>query len=66
MADEPDAFAGVDGEIDAGKRADGAEMLFDAVQLDDMSGVASSHYARCTRRGPSTAARPIAITSYWP
>ena len=31
----PDAFAGADGEVDAVKRADGAEMLFDAVQLDD-------------------------------
>ena len=33
VADEADALAGADGEIDAVKRADGAEMLFDAVQL---------------------------------
>jgi hypothetical protein len=32
VADETDAFAGADGEVDAGKRADGAEALFDAVQ----------------------------------
>ena len=36
VADEPDAFAGVDREIDAVERADGAEMLFDAVQPDDV------------------------------
>src|ERR1700674_5278084 len=36
MADEPDAFAGVDGEVDAVQCADGAEMLFDAVQPDDV------------------------------
>ena len=35
VADEPQAFAGGDGEIDAGKRADGAETLFDAVQPYD-------------------------------
>ena len=33
VADEAEAFAGGDGEVDAGKRADGAETLFDAVQL---------------------------------
>ena len=35
MADEADAFAGRDGEIDADKRTDGAETLFDAVQSND-------------------------------
>jgi len=36
MADEADALARVDGEIDAVKRADGAEVLFDAVQPHDV------------------------------
>ena len=35
MADKADAFAGIDGEVDAIQRADGAEMFFDAVQIDD-------------------------------
>ncbi len=33
VADEADALAGADGEVDAVERANGAEMLFDAVQL---------------------------------
>ena len=35
VADEAEAFARATGEIDARKRADGAETLFDAVQPDD-------------------------------
>ena len=38
MADESEAFARADGEIDTGERADGAELLFDAVQRDDLCG----------------------------
>ena len=34
VADQAHAFAGATGEIDAGKSADGAEALFDAVQPD--------------------------------
>ena len=41
VADEADAFARVDREIDAVKRADGAEMLFDAVQRDDICGASA-------------------------
>jgi hypothetical protein len=36
MTHEPDTFSDPGGEIDSGKRADGAEMLFDSVQLDDV------------------------------
>ena len=43
VADEADAFAGIDGEIDAVERADGAEMLFDAVQLDDVCACPRHH-----------------------
>ena len=37
VADETDAFAGADVEVDAAKRANGAEMFFGAVQSDDVS-----------------------------
>ncbi len=36
VADEPHAFARIDGEIHAVERVDGAEMLFDAAQLHDV------------------------------
>ncbi|MND04757.1 hypothetical protein D3C83_251710 [compost metagenome] len=35
VADETEAFSRRAGEVDARKRADGAETSFDAVQLDD-------------------------------
>ena len=35
MADQSDALAAPDGEIDAVERADGAELHFDAFQVDD-------------------------------
>ena len=50
MADEADAFAGADGEVDAVERADGAEMLFDAVQLDDVGPVSASRSADLRRQ----------------
>ncbi len=37
VADEADAFARGDVEADAVERADGAERLFDAVQVDETS-----------------------------
>ncbi|HMK01531.1 MAG TPA: hypothetical protein VK552_19610, partial [Reyranella sp.] len=37
VADETDAFAGPDVKIHAGQCANGAEMLFGAVQSDDVS-----------------------------
>ena len=43
MADEADTFAGIGFEIDAVKRADGAEMLFDAGQPDDVRRCFSHH-----------------------
>ena len=36
VADEPDAFPGPDKKVHAVECADGAEMSFDAVQLDDI------------------------------
>ncbi len=36
MADETDAFAGADMKVDAAEGPDGAEMLFGAVQSDDV------------------------------
>jgi hypothetical protein len=36
MTHESDAFSDSDGEVDSRKGADGAEMLFDPVQLDDV------------------------------
>jgi hypothetical protein len=36
MAHEPDTLSGADREINPGKRADGAEMLFDTVQFHDI------------------------------
>ena len=61
MADQADAFAGRDDEIDAIERTDGAEMLFDAVQLDDWS-PAFSHAGQRSDR--STAGAPqMRITS---
>ena len=43
VADEADAFAGIDGEIDPVERMDGAEMLFDAVQPDDVCACPRHH-----------------------
>src|ERR1700736_6121333 len=49
MADQADAFAGIDGEVDAIQCADGAEMLFDAVQLDDVRACLSHQRKRPNR-----------------
>jgi hypothetical protein len=38
VAHQPDALSGINGEINSRKRADSAEMLFDAVQPDDIHG----------------------------
>src|ERR1700751_3894485 len=35
MADEADALSGIDGKINPGERANGAEMLFDAGPTDE-------------------------------
>jgi hypothetical protein len=43
MAHKPNTFSDVDSEINPGKRADGAEMLFDAVQSDDIYGCPGDH-----------------------
>jgi hypothetical protein len=45
MADEPDALAGIHGEINVCKRTHGAEMLLDAVQRDGIGGC-RGHEAR--------------------
>ena len=42
VADQPDAFAAPDGEIDAVERANGAELNFDALQVNDC-GASLSH-----------------------
>jgi hypothetical protein len=36
MAHQSDAFSDSDWEVDSRKGADGAEMFFDSVQLDDI------------------------------
>ena len=43
VAHQPDALSGINGEINSRKRADSAEMLFDAVQSDDIYGCPGDH-----------------------
>ena len=43
MAHKPNTLSDVDSEINPHKRADGAEMLFDAVQSDDIYGCPGYH-----------------------
>ena len=43
MANQPDALSNVNSKINPRKRADGAEVLFDAVQSNDIQGRPGSH-----------------------
>ena len=57
MADETDAFPRLGGEINAVKRADGAEMFFDAAQPGDDLRAGLSHRQRCSARGEGAGAK---------
>src|SRR3569623_83461 len=48
VADEADAFAGMDDKVHAIKRANGAETLFDAAQFDDVAWFGHSSIAAGT------------------
>ena len=50
VADQTDALAGADMEIDPVQRADGAEMFFGAVQSDDVSVCPSGMLTRAPAR----------------
>jgi hypothetical protein len=60
MADEPETFARRRGKIDSGKRADGAETFFDAVELYDRL-IAPGHFF--TLESDQDAARKGAASS---
>jgi hypothetical protein len=64
MADEPDAFTLIDTEVDTVERADGAEVLFDAVQLDDTLACHFRHGAHLMGAG-STVRSAGMLTSCW-
>ena len=50
VADEADAFAGCDGQVHPGKRMNGAEILFDAVQHSQVCR-ACAHACLCSSPG---------------
>ena len=51
VAHKSNALSGVDSEVDPSKRADGAEMLFDAVQSYDIHGCPGDHTRQINRQG---------------
>ena len=64
VADQPDALAAPDGEINAVERANGAELYFDALQIDDC-GTFLSHrppsWASADDRGRAQSPRSLHV-----